>query len=276
MEGAHNNTDGNAGLGTHSTDANQYGGVFGFGFHAPTGRLTAGLAVGYGALDWSLSSALGNGSATALQAGIYASAMIGDAYISTAASFAHYNISTRRTLVFDGGTNNYQGKFSADDVGGHIETGQRFVTPVGWLTPYLNVGLEQLDTPEFGERSLGLSDTSFALIYNKSAHTDVNAEIGAAYDSAFGSETGNHLFSVHARLGWLHDFSAGISDTATFAGFTGASFTVFGAQPEKNAADAKFGIEQDFGGLALTLDLQGILGPSSQTIGGDGGIAYRW
>jgi autotransporter-associated beta strand protein len=274
LQGAHDNTGANADLGTHSTDANEFGGVFGFGFHAPSGRLTAGLAAGYGTLDWSLASALGSGNATALQAGIYTSAMIGDAYLAMEGSFAHYDVTTKRTLSFSG-TNVYQSKFSADDVGGHLETGERFVTPAGWLTPYLSFGLQQLDTPAHGEKTLSGS-SQFALQYAKKGHTDINAELGAAYDSAFGGTSYGHLFSVHARLGWLHDFSAGISDTATFSGFTGATFTVFGAQPPKDAAHAKFGIEQDIGGLALSLDIQGIVGANSQTIGGNAGISYRW
>jgi autotransporter-associated beta strand protein len=275
LQGAHNNTDGNSALGTHGTDANNFGGIFGFGFHAPSGRLNAGLAAGYSSLDWSLSNGLGNGSATALQAGIYASTMIGDAYVSTAGTFAHYDVATHRTLIFPTATTNrYEGKFSADDVGGHIETGERFVTPVGWLTPYFDVAFQQLDTPSYGERTL-TGSSQYALQYAKKGHSDISTEIGAAYDSAFGGDT-PHLFSVHMRLGWLHDFSAGISDTATFSGFSGATFTVFGAQPPKDAAHATFGFEKDFGGLSLKLDLQGIVGENSQTIGGDGGIAYRW
>ncbi len=270
--GAANDASANAKLGTHATNAGTYGGVVGLGYRAPDDRATIGLALGYSDIDWTLADTLGKGRAVAYQGGVYGAIMYRQAYISAQAMIASYAVTTTRTVSF-GGTNIYQGKVSSNSDGIRLELGRRFAMDAGWLSPYLSGSIAQLDTPLYSETTLAGSST-FALNYASAAHTDTTSELGAAYDSGFGSTSGE-LLTLHARLGWLHDYAAGIRDSATFSGFTTTGFTVYGASPSKDAAHLVFGVEQDWDGLALTLDAQGLLGKSSRSFGGNAGIAYR-
>jgi len=271
--GTYDNADANAALGTHPSNGTDIGATLGFGLRARSGHALIGLALGYDDLSWHLAQSLGHGHATALQGGLYASLLFGETYVGATGSFGTYDVNTNRTVSFSG-PNSYAAKFTASDSAAHLEFGQRFGGGLGWFMPYIDGSIEELHTPAYSETTTSGS-SSFALSFGKQAHTDVTAEVGAEYDANFGDPRQDPTI-LHARLGWLHDFAAGISDTATFEGFAGATFTVRGSPPSKDAAHALVGIEQDYGSLALTFNANGLVGTSSKGIGGDAGIAYRW
>jgi uncharacterized protein with beta-barrel porin domain len=135
--------------------------------------------------------------------------------------------------------------------------------------------LQDVHTPAYTESTVAGSP-AFALSYAKQGHVDISSEIGATYNVGL-HETEDDSFGLRFRLGWLHNYSAGLKDTATFSGFTGATFTVHGASPPKDAAHAIAGFEQDLGAVALTLDAEVVLASTSQSVGAaNAGIAYRW
>lgn len=272
--GTYNTSDASASLGTHATTGTDFGAVLGLGLRARSGHALVGLALGYDDLSWNLAQQLGKGHATAFQGAVYTSLLFGETYFGATGSFGSYQATTNRSFTFNSTANSYSAKVTANDTAAHIELGQRFGNDIGWFMPYIDGGIQELHTPAYSE-STNAGSPNFALSFAKKAHTDVTGEIGAEYDSTFG-DTRVDPTVLHARLGWLHDFAAGISDSATFVGFPGATFTVHGAPPSKDAAHALLGIEQDYGGLVLTFNADGLVGTSSRSIGGDAGIAYRW
>lgn len=273
IRGAYDHQDASAVLGTHATQANDIGAVFGIGLRSVTGRGTIGIAGGYDDVNWTIANGQGKGRASAYQGGVYGSILFGQTYVSAVGNFASFDVSTKRTVNFQG-VNQYNAKFRAEDVGGRLEVGERYDLGAGFLSPYLAGAVHQLDTPAYSENTVSGS-SAFALTFTRQSHTDVTGEIGAGYDSGAGGSERDQ-FRWHARLGWLHDFSARVKDDAVFQGFSGAVFTVDGAPPSKNNAHAVLGVEQDLGGLALSLDADGLVGTSGRRVGGNAGIAYRW
>jgi outer membrane autotransporter protein len=208
-----------------------------------------------------------------LSGGLYGSFFIDDQlYLAGVATFGSYDTTTDRTVNYMG-TNVYHAKFSASAEAVHLELGENFDADIGAIAPYLRGGFQELHTPSYGESTV-TGSPQFALNYTRQSHIDLTSEIGATYDSA--SRENKDQFDLRVRLGWLHDFAAGVKDTATFDQFDGAAFTVHGAAPPHDAAHAVIGIEEDLDAIALTLDAQGVLGPKSQSYGGSAGFAYRW
>lgn len=270
--GARDNSDAVAKLGSHASSANDVGGVLGIGYRAPSGRAAIGLALGYDTSDFKMQSLASKGRANGYQGGLYGALMLGRGYVSGIASFESYDLKTNRLLAFNG-ANAYQGKVTANGESFRLEVGRHLVFGEGWLSPYINGQVQELDTPAYAETTLAGS-SNFALSYAKQNHTDLTSELGAEYDSGFPSRA-DGLLTTHLRLGWLHDYAGGLNDLATFEGFAGAIFTVRGTSPSKDAAHAVFGFEEDLGGLALTVDADALYGKSSHSYGGRAGLAYR-
>jgi outer membrane autotransporter protein len=267
--GAGNRTDGDAVvIGSHDLTARDYGFAGGMDYHAA--NVVAGFALSGAGTNWSLNDGLGSGRSDAFQAGLYAKAGFGAAYLAGAVAFANHWMSTDR-FAFAG--DHLTASFDAQVFGGRLEAGYRY----GWagfgVTPYAALQAQQFHTPNYSE--IDLTGGGFALSYAARDAHDVRGELGARFDSV-------HLVNgmplvLRARAAWAHDWVSDPSLLALFQALPGASFIVTGATPAKDSALASAGAEWHLTPqLSLAAKFDGEFASGSQTYGGTGTVRYTW
>jgi fibronectin-binding autotransporter adhesin len=267
--GYQDTTDANVDLGTHRTTASQYGGTVGLDYRPKHGDGSLGIAVGMSGNTWNVSDQLGKGEATAYQIGAYYSRRFWDTYFTGGLSYARYSASTDRTVNL-GGENLYHADFVSNAVAARAEAGHVFHTDIGLLTPFARFQADDIGVPHYSEQTQAGS-AAYALSYTGKQHYDYTTEVGAGWNTLLGQWT-----DLHARVGWLHDYAGGLSDIATFSEFNGASFTVDGASPPRDAAHIVLGIAHNVNNVVLSLNGETALAGTSTTYGGTASIAYRW
>ena len=104
---------------------------------------------------------LGGGKSDAFQAGVYGATRSGPAYIAAAFAYTHHWMSTDR-FAFAG--DHLTASFNAQSLGARVESGYRFATAFGALTPYAAVQAQSFRTPSYSETDL--NGGGFALAYN--------------------------------------------------------------------------------------------------------------
>src|SRR5262245_28385691 len=130
--GGSNRTTGDLAVsGSHDLSARAVGFAAGLDYRL-TPDTVAGFAFAGGGTDWSLAQGLGGGKSDAFQAGLYGATRWGPAYLAAAFAFTNHWMSTDRFAVGDHLTAN----FNAQSYGGRIESGYRFATIYGGITPY--------------------------------------------------------------------------------------------------------------------------------------------
>ena len=273
VQGGHDQSDGKTMIGTNRLSATQFGGEVGVNYTPYRGNGAIGLAVGYDKGDWNLAHELGKGSAKATEVGVYYSRLFGQNYFAAAFSYAHYDVTTERTLSF-GGANLYHGSFTASSLSGRIEGGHTFTAGANLLTPYVRFQAIDLGLPNFKETTLSGS-SAFALSYTRKQFFDYSSELGGTWSRAWNWPSGSRT-ELHARLGWLHDYAGEIANTVTFSAFSGASFLVKGAALAKDAAHVNLGFDHNVGNFALALNAESALSGTAQSYGGSLSVSYRW
>jgi hypothetical protein len=124
-------------------------------------RPTASSASRSPAAAWSLAQGLGTGKSDAFQAGVYGATRSGPAYLAAAFAFVNHWMSSDR-FAFTG--DHLTASFNAQSYGGRVESGYRFTTIYGSVTPYAAIQVQSFRTPGYSE-----TDTNgggFALSYN--------------------------------------------------------------------------------------------------------------
>ena len=267
--GGANRTDGDpAGVGSNNFTARTYGFAGGMDYHF-TPDVLAGFAVAGGGTNWSLAQNLGGGRSDAFQAGIYAVARSGPAYVSAALAFTNYWMSTDR-FAFAG--DHLDASFNAQSYGGRLEAGYRFAAPWIAVTPYAAVQAVNFHTPSYSERDL--TGGGFALSFASRNATDTRGELGARFDHLLSVGNGMPL-TLRARVAWAHDWVSDPSLLATFQALPGASFIVNGAAPARDSLLASAGSELHLTpAFSLAAKFDGEFASDSQTYGGIGTLRY--
>jgi outer membrane autotransporter protein len=269
--GGSNRTSGDiAVIGSHDLSARTVGFAGGFDYRL-TSDTVVGLAFAGGGTDWSLSQGLGGGKSDAIQAGIYGATKYGPAYLAAAFAFANHWMSTDR-LSFAG--DHLTADFDAQSYGGRLESGYRFGTPYGGITPYAAIQAQSFHTPSYTET--GVIPNGFALTFNGRDATDTRSELGARFDRVLAVYS-NAVLALRGRLAWAHDWVSDPTLAAVFLTLPGANFIVNGATPAQNSALASAGAELRFAnGVALLAKFDGEFASHSSTYGGTGTFRYRW
>jgi autotransporter-associated beta strand protein len=269
--GGSNRTSGDiAVIGSHDLSARTVGFAGGFDYRL-TSDTVVGLAFAGGGTDWSLSQGLGGGKSDAFQAGIYGATKYGPAYLAAAFAFANHWMSTDR-LSFAG--DHLTADFDAQSYGGRLESGYRFGTPYGGITPYAAIQAQSFHTPSYTET--GVIPNGFALTFNGRDATDTRSELGARFDRVLAVYS-NAVLALRGRLAWAHDWVSDPTLAAVFLTLPGANFIVNGATPAQNSALASAGAELRFAnGVALLAKFDGEFASHSSTYGGTGTFRYRW
>ena len=175
--GGSNRTSGDvAVVGSHDLSARTAGGAAGLDYRLAPGTVV-GFALAGGGTDWSLAQGLGGGRSDAFQAGIYGTARSGPAYLAAALAYTNHWMSTDR-FAFAG--DHLTASFNAQSFGGRVETGYRFATYYGGLTPYAAIQAQNFHTPGYSESDLTAG--GFALGFNSRNATDTRSELGGRFD----------------------------------------------------------------------------------------------
>jgi autotransporter-associated beta strand protein len=267
--GYQDTTDANLNLGTHRTTSSQYGGTVGLDYRPKSGDGSLGIAVGMSGNTWNLAQQLGKGEATAYQVGAYYSRRFWDTYFTGGLSYARYSATTDRTVNL-GGANLYHADFVSNALAARAEAGHVFHTDIGLITPFARFQADDIGVPHYSEQTQ-VGSPAYALTYTGKQHYDYTTELGTAWNTLIGP-----LTDLHARVGWLHDYAGGLNDIATFSEFNGASFTVDGASPPRDAAHIVLGIAHNVNNVVFSLNGETALAGTSTTYGGTASIAYRW
>jgi outer membrane autotransporter protein len=185
-----------------------------------------------------------------------------------------HSITTDRTATV-AESDHLTANFTAQSVGGRIETGYRFLTPYARVTPYAAAQVQDFFTPNYSENATSGSNT-FALSYNSRSSVTTRTELGAWFDKALTSEQGRTL-SLRLRAAWANDHSSDQGINAAFQTLPGATFTVNGAAPATNLALVTTGAElQLANNVSFGLKFDGEFADVSQTYAGTGTVRYVW
>jgi autotransporter-associated beta strand protein len=269
--GGSNRTSGDpAVVGSHDLSATTAGFAGGLDYRLSPNSVV-GLALAGGGTGWSLSQGLGSGKSDAFQAGVYGATKYGPAYLAAAFAFTNHWMSTDR-FAFAG--DHLTASFNAQSYGGRIESGYRFVTWYGGVTPYAAIQAQSFHTPGYSETDT--NNGGFGLSYNSRTGNDTRSELGTRFDRVLALYT-NAVLSLRARVAWAHDWVSDPALAAVFQTLPGASFVVNGATPAKNSALASAGTELRIAnGVTLLAKFDGEFASHSSTYAGTGTLRYSW
>jgi autotransporter-associated beta strand protein len=269
--GGSNRTSGDpAVVGSHDLSATTAGGAAGLDYRLAPGTVV-GFALAGGGTSWGLAQGLGSGKSDAFQAGLYGTARSGSAYLAAALAYTNHWMSTDR-FAFAG--DHLSASFNAQSFGGRVESGYRFATIYGGLTPYAAIQAQSFHTPSYSETDL--TSGGFALGFNSRNATDTRSELGGRFDRLLLLNPEAAL-TLRARVAWAHDWISDPTLAALFQTLPGASFTVNGATPAKNSALTSAGVEYRLAnGVVLIGKFDGEFASHASTYAGTGTVRYTW
>jgi outer membrane autotransporter protein len=257
-------------VGSHDLTAGAGGVAAGLDYHLSRDAVV-GLALAGGGTNWSLAQGLGGGRSDAFQAGVYAAARSGPAYVAASLAFADHWMSTDRFAPFG---DHLTASFNAQSIGARLETGYRFGTGASGVTPYGALTAQQFRTPSYSETDL--TGGGFALAYNGRTATDTRSELGARFDHV-ALVAPSAVLTLRGRLAWAHDWVNDPTLAAVFQALPGASFIVNGATPAKDSALASAGAELRLAhGVSLLGKFDGEFANRSSTYAGTGTVRVSW
>jgi autotransporter-associated beta strand protein len=270
--GASANLKGDAVIGSSNLSVRNAGVAGGFDYKV-TPATTLGMAMAGSWSSYGIST--GSGNADTVQFGLYGSHRWQQAYVMAAVAFGWHEMTTDRTVSLPGITDRLRGEFHAGNIGGRLEAGYRYATPIGFgLTPYAAVQAQGARTSAYGERDLsGLA--AFGLNYAGRNTDDVRSELGARVDHRVRLD--NAQLILRGRAAWTHDYSTDRSIAALFQTMPVAGFTVIGASPATDALLVSGGGELRFaGGWSVRAKFDGEFSNRTQSYGGSGGVRVAW
>jgi outer membrane autotransporter protein len=214
---------------------------------------------------------LGGGKSDAFQAGVYGATRWGPAYLAATLAFTNHWMSTDR-FAFAG--DHPTASFNAQSYGGRVESGYRFATIYGGLTPYAAIQAQSFHTPFYNESDLNAG--GFALAFNSRNATDTRSELGGRFDRLLLLNPEAAL-TLRGRVAWAHNRVSDPSLAPVFQALPGASFVVNGATPAKNSALTSAGAELRLAnGVVLLAKFDGEFAAHSTTYAGTGTVRYTW
>jgi outer membrane autotransporter protein len=175
-----------------------------------------------------------------------------------------------------------QSSVNAQNYGGRLEAGWRYVMPWVTATPYVAGTAQRFSTPTYSETDM--IGGGFGLQYASSAATEIRGEVGTRLDSRFAvSEDatlilrgrGAYAYQYVNNPAMLATFEAALAPGALPGSAVG--FTVNGAVVPKNLGIAGAGAELRFtSNWSLAADFRGEFGSGSVSYSGTGSVKYGW
>ncbi len=268
--GGANHTNGDPVVGSNDLAASTGGFAVGAGYRlSPSTAL--GFALAGGGTGWNLADGLGGGNSTAFQAGVYGKTTFGPAYMAASLAYAQHWMSTDR---LSSGFEQLTANFNAESVGGRIEGGYRFASPIVAVTPYVALQSQAFVTPSYSESDA--SGSGLSISYAGRTATDTRSELGGRFDHTVALDP-TTLLALRAKLAWAHDWVSDPSLAAAFQTLPGTSFIVRGATPPSNLGLVSAGAELRIAnGLAFAAKFDGEFASSAHTLSGTAIVRYTW
>jgi T5SS/PEP-CTERM-associated repeat protein len=267
--GGSQSTGGNAVVGSNDYAARIYGGAAGVDYRLSPDTLV-GFALGGAGTSYHLANGLGGGRSDMFQAGIYARHNVGSAYIAAALAYGWQDITTDRTVL----SNQLRANFDANAAAGRLETGYRFATGLGGLTPYAAGQFTTFFVPAYAERTVAGID-NFALSYFAKDVTTSRSELGLRTDTSFAAQ--DAVITLRGRAAWAHDFNTERSATSFFQALPASTFVVYGTAPAGDAALVSASVEKKWlNGLSVAASFEGQFSHVTESYAGKGMVRYAW
>jgi uncharacterized protein with beta-barrel porin domain len=272
--GGHANIGGDAtNSGSHDTSTTQYGYATGLDYRLNP-NTTVGFALAGGATNWGVGGGLGSGNSDVFQSAVYGSTRWGAAYLSGALAYGAYWTTTDRTVTV-AGTDHLTAGFTAHDVGGRIESGYRFTTPLVGVTPYGGFQVQSFYTPGSSESATSGS-AQFALTTAAQTTTDKRGELGAWFDNSFLMSNFSTM-TLFARAAYAHDWGNAGTVTEQFLSLPSPAFVINGAAPPPDKALVTAGAQLKLNNSwTLVGKFDGEFADRLHSYAGTGTVRYRW
>src|SRR5262245_54746258 len=91
--------------------------------------------------------------------------------------------------------------FNAQSYGGRVESGYRFGTPYGGITPYAAIQAQSFHTPGYTETDAIAN--GFALAFGSRDATDTRSELGTRFDRVLAVYS-TAVLALRGRGAWAH------------------------------------------------------------------------
>jgi outer membrane autotransporter protein len=229
-----------------------WGRINGDGNAATVKRDTAGFLLGVDRMvndDWRLGILSGysrssmdvnerNSSATSdnYHLGLYGGRRWGDLVLRSGAAYTAHSISTSRTPVFAGFSDNLKADYTAETMQAFGELGWRIKSGNTEFEPFAGLAHVNVSSDGFIERG------GPAALTGRVAHSGVTfSTLGLRATSDF-SLSGGTSVTARGSLGWRHAFGDTLADTGLSFG-NGAPFVVYGVPIAKSAAVVEAGLD---------------------------------
>jgi autotransporter-associated beta strand protein len=241
-------------------------------------RFLMGVAVSYaGGRQW-VDGLNGQGNTNNYSTALYASFTQGGFYADALAGYAYTDTQMQRTIVIPGlqpriasssdGTNQFLGQIEVGYGIGVYAPAQAILTP---FARFQTVAAAQNGFTESG--SIG----SLGLVVAPQNTTSVRTVLGV--DLAGNIPLGATIpLAIALRLGWAHEYaSTDRPMTASFQGAPSASFTVYGATPQHDAAVIGLGLEDKIAdAMSLYARYDGEIGGRDNAHAVTAGLRMSW
>ena len=210
-------------------------------------RFLVGLAFGYSSGRQWVNGFQGNGNSDNYSAALYASFNQGGLYVDALAGYAYSDNRLQRVMQIPGLATRYaNGGTGANQFLGQIEAGYKigvYEAAQATITPFARFQTVAVSQNAFGESGAQSLNLSVAQQNTTSVRTVIGADFGASVPVGL-----ERPLAITLRLGWAHEYADTARPmTAAFAGAPTAAFTVYGAQPLRDAAVIGFGLNAQIG-----------------------------
>ena len=244
-------------------------------------RVSPSFLVGIGAgftsgTQW-VDSFQGKGWSNSVSVAAYASFTESAFYLDALAGYAYSNNQLQRQISVPGlQPRTANGSTGANQFLGQAEAGYRlglYAPAMATVTPFARFQTSSINQAAFSEWGAN----SLSLTVQQQTTTSLRTVLGAGFAGAIG--LGNtRTLDLGLQLGWLHEYADTARPmTAAFAGAATASFTVYGATPQRDSAVIGFQAGTDVAaGTQLYLRYDGEVGSGANSHALNVGVRLQW
>ncbi len=243
-------------------------------------RFLLGLSAGYTSGTQWVDSFMGKGWTNAVSVTAYGSfTPMGPGagfYADALAGYAYSNNQLQRQIQIPGLQRTANGSTGADQFLGQVETGYKvpvYAPAAATVTPFARLQATNVNQAAFGEWGANSLSLNVAQQTTNSLRTTFGADLAGAIGLG-----DTRTLELALRLGWQHEFAdIGRPITAAFAGAPTASFTVFGATPQRDSAVIGFSAHANIAdSTRLYLRYDGDIGSGSDNHSLNVGVRMTW
>jgi len=201
----------------------------------PADNWRAGIFAGYSRSTFSVSDRASSGSSDNFHLGFHGGTEIGALRLNAGAAHAWHDISTRRTVAFQGFTDRLSASYRGRTMQVFGEAGYRFGTDAFSFEPFLGAAHVHTSTNRFTE-----TGGAAALTAQRATTATTFSTLGLRASSEF--SLGAMDVTARAMVGWRHAFGDTTPVTrVSFAG--GDAFTVTGTPLAQDMAVVEAGLD---------------------------------